>query len=238
VLWIGGPPRSGKTTVARALARRHGLRLLGADTRTWVHRDRALAAGHPGAIRWESMSVEERRRIDSEEIFDLWIHWERGPMLVDDVRMLPRTPMIVVEGTTVPADRRPALWLDRPSLRDDFTEGIREAARRNDVPMRVVEGSVEETLGAVEKHFAAALAAGPHAESTDERRALLREANETLVFQVRTGTARPWATGSLETVTRDFICECDDPECRAVLTIPAAEFERASVEGPVVAHAD
>jgi AAA domain len=239
VLWIGGTPGAGKTTVARALARRHGLRLHSADTQTWVHRDRALAAGHSGAIRWEAMTIDERQQIVPGEELDLWIHRERGPMLVEDVRALPHAPMIVVEGTTVPADQTPALFLDRPSARRDhpvfvhFAEAILESARRHDVPVLTVEGSVEETIAAVEEHFAAALAAGPHAEGLEERRALLREANAALVFQVRTGTARPWATETPETLTRDFLCECDDPECRVVITITAAEFERRARAGPV-----
>jgi adenylate kinase family enzyme len=41
VLWIGGPPGAGKSTVARHLARRRGLRWYQADTHTWTHRDRA-----------------------------------------------------------------------------------------------------------------------------------------------------------------------------------------------------
>lgn len=45
VLWIGGPPGTGKTAIATRIARRHGLRWYGADTRTWQHRDRALDAG-------------------------------------------------------------------------------------------------------------------------------------------------------------------------------------------------
>ena len=60
VVWIGGAPGSGKTTVARRLARRHGLRLYSADTRTWEHRDRALAAGHAAARCWESLSPAQR----------------------------------------------------------------------------------------------------------------------------------------------------------------------------------
>jgi replication-associated recombination protein RarA len=56
VLWLGGPPRSGKTTIARRIARRHGLRWYNADAHTWEHRDRALAAGSEPALRWEAMT--------------------------------------------------------------------------------------------------------------------------------------------------------------------------------------
>jgi hypothetical protein len=188
------------------------------------------------------MSVAERQAMEPEDIFDLWVHWERGPMLVDDIRALPRSPMIVVEGTTVPADQRPTLWLDRPSARPDhpvwrrYVEGILAQAERHGVPVLTVDGSVEQTISAVEGHFADELAAGPRAETLDERRALLREANEALVFQVRTGTARPWATETPETLTRDFICECDDPECRATLVLTAAEFDRRAAHGPVTAQ--
>ena len=43
--WIGGPSGAGKSTIARQLVRRWGLRLYACDTRTWEHRDRAIAAG-------------------------------------------------------------------------------------------------------------------------------------------------------------------------------------------------
>ncbi|GAA2529401.1 AAA family ATPase [Streptomyces koyangensis] len=60
VVWIGGPPGAGKTTLARALAHRGGLRLYRSDTLTWEHRDRALAAGHPAATRWEALTPADR----------------------------------------------------------------------------------------------------------------------------------------------------------------------------------
>jgi len=60
VLWIGGAPGAGKTTAALWIARRHGLRWYGADTRTWQHRDRALRAGIVAAHRWESMTPRQR----------------------------------------------------------------------------------------------------------------------------------------------------------------------------------
>jgi hypothetical protein len=60
VLWLGGPSASGKSTVGR-LARRNGLRWYSCDTRTWVHRDRTVADGHPGVIQWAAMTVDERQ---------------------------------------------------------------------------------------------------------------------------------------------------------------------------------
>ena len=120
VLWIGGPAAAGKTTIATRLARRYGLRWYNADTRTWVHRDRAIAAGNPAAIRWEAMTQEERWvKTSPAEKLELTLHYDRGPMVIDDLRGLPASPLIVAEGTTLHpnvvssgvADRSRALWL-------------------------------------------------------------------------------------------------------------------------------
>ncbi|MBA3747942.1 MAG: hypothetical protein H0W96_10700 [Solirubrobacterales bacterium] len=120
VLWIGGAPGSGKSTVAKLLARRHGLRLYAADTQTWAHRDRALAAGNAAAQRWESLTPAERTRCSTPaELLAMSLHHERGSMVVDDLRALPQSPQIVAEGSTLPAwavargiaARSQAVWL-------------------------------------------------------------------------------------------------------------------------------
>ncbi|MGH3103589.1 MAG: hypothetical protein ACRDN6_05775 [Gaiellaceae bacterium] len=50
-LWIGGAPGSGKTRIAKRIARRHGLRWYNADAHTWEHRDRAIRDRHAAALR-------------------------------------------------------------------------------------------------------------------------------------------------------------------------------------------
>ena len=118
VLWIGGPPASGKSTIGRRLAGRNGLRWYSCDTRTWVHRDRALAAGHPGVVQWAAMTVAERKAAQNQGRRGDYPSYDRGPMLIDDVRRLPEHPLTVVEGglvTPAVSGIGPhALWLIPP----------------------------------------------------------------------------------------------------------------------------
>lgn len=112
-LWIGGAPGCGKSTVARTLARRHGLRWYNADTRTWAHRDAALRAGDPDAELFERLDPAERWRRPVPELLRMSLHHVRGPMTATEVRALP-APITLAEGTTVtPAvtGTDPAVWL-------------------------------------------------------------------------------------------------------------------------------
>jgi hypothetical protein len=238
VLWIGGVPVSGKTTVATRLARRHGLRWYGADTRTWEHRDRAIRAGNAAAIDWEAMTPHERWETSTpEEMLATSLHRERGPMVVEDLEALPRSPLVVAEGTTLPAaavpNRSRAVWLiptpefHRRLLEEKrldrgprelylmLAETIEREARESDVPILVVDGAltIDAAVEAVEQRFAETIAAGPRAETAAERRDLLREANLAIVGQVRAGHARAWAEGGAEEALRTFLCECGDPSC-------------------------
>jgi len=255
VLWIGGPPGSGKTTIASRIARRHGLRLYSADTKTWQHRDRAIREGNPAAIRWEAMSPSERWERPPDELLAMSIQLARGPMIVDDLRRLPASPLIVAEGSPIaPAlvtDRSRAIWLlPTPELQRAYlaerklepgpaalyehaaTEVDRQA-REHDMPVVVLDGScsLNEVVEAVEDHFADALGAGPRAATEDERRSLLREANAAIMSQVRAYHARPWAVDDAGVDVRTFACECGDRSCEADVRLAVGALE----DGPVLA---
>lgn len=248
VLWIGGPPGSGKTAVATRIARRHGVRWYGADTRTWAHRDRAIRERHPAALRWEAMTPEERwESATPDEMLALSLHIERGPMIVDDLRRLPTSPLIVAEGSPISprlvsaglAARSRSAWLiPSPAFRRKrlaerglprgplelyalVAQVIEREARAQDVPMVLVDDrrGIGATVAAVERLFADALAEGPCAATLAERRGLLREANEAIVAQVHGYYARPWAEGDPDRVARAFLCECGDRSCEAEVEV-------------------
>jgi hypothetical protein len=234
------------------------LRWYSADTRTWRHRDRALRSGNAAARRWEAMTEDERWvKSTSSEMFDMSLHVERGPMVLDDLRTLPDSPLVVAEGSVIPAravsrgiaERSRAVWLiptrdfQQAALAVQGTppgpselylmlrETIAREASEHGAPTLIVDGSrdVEATVAVVEELFAEALAEGPRAETRTERRALLREANEAIASQVRAYYARPWADGDAESVVREFICECGEPLCDASVRIPVGNVASGAV---------
>ena len=173
-------------------------------------------------------------------------------MVIDDVRALPTAPIIVAEGSTVPAsvvgdgiaDRTRAVWLlptdgfqqaqlaghvaGARTLYSLLREVIERETQANGAPVVPLDGtrSVDEITKAVEERFAAAIAEGPRAETAAERRDLLREANEAVVEQVRRYFARPWAQGDPEQVVRSFLCECGRTGCSESIEVTVERAAR------------
>lgn len=179
------------------------------------------------------------------------LHRERGAMVIDDLNALPASPLIVAEGSTLPAsaltrgiaERSRAVWLipsaafQRAQLAARETIGghaqlylllseiIEREAREHGAPMLAVDGSrgIAETAVPVERLFGDALAAGPRTQTLEERRALLRETNDAVAAQVRAYYARPWAQGNPEAV-REFVCECGNPACDVDVRLKVGEL--------------
>ena len=174
-------------------------------------------------------------------------------MVVDDLQALPRSPLVVAEGTTLPAgavpDHSRAVWLlttpelQRARLEErGLSRGPRELyllhaeiiereAREHGVRLLVVDRArgIDATVPAVEQLFKDALAEGPRAETAAERRVLLREGNEAIVAQVRGYYARPWAEGEADQVVRTFVCECGERSCEASVEVPVGVAAAAPV---------
>lgn len=144
VLWIGGAPDAGKTSLAILLAEKHQLQVYHFDRHERAHFDRATAAEYPSLYaahparmtpdeRWVQHSVEQMVR----ETISSWT--ERCGMAVEDLLTLPNQPMIVAEGPgffpecVAPLMSHPnqAIWLV-PT--EDFKR--ESAARRNKLTAR------------------------------------------------------------------------------------------------------
>lgn len=190
MLWIGGPPCSGKTSIARLLAGRHDLRAYNSDAHTWEHHDKAVARAYPAAARWESMTPDEAWLCDIDEMVAISIaaNEERCRLMVEDLEGLPRSPLVVIEGTPLfpsfiaprLAGRDHAVWLIPTSEFQStrLRERPRHTWQQTSDPERALENRIErERL--VGRHIEAdALARELRVIRIDGSRSLLEVAAE------------------------------------------------------------
>jgi cytidylate kinase len=122
VYWIGGGSGAGKSTVARRLAERYGLRYCGTDESMQDHARRTTAAEAPLLHQFIGMSMDERWVDRSPATMYETFHWFQGEgfhLIVEDLLAMPPGRGIVVEGfrllpslvAPLLADRSRAVWL-------------------------------------------------------------------------------------------------------------------------------
>jgi hypothetical protein len=101
VRWIGGGSGAGKSTIARRLAARHGLRLYATDEAMADHADRCAPQDCPLLAEFKAMDMDRRWVDRSPETMLETFHWFRGEgfdLIVEDLLRLPEEPGVVVEG--------------------------------------------------------------------------------------------------------------------------------------------
>jgi cytidylate kinase len=169
-LWIGGPPCSGKSSVAAALADRFGLQLYHVDARTWVHEARMPRTEF-------GLLTMDERWVDATP--DRMLGWfvttsrHRFRLVLEDLRELPEAPGAVVEGpqlfpTSVAAVLRdPAHALFLLPDPDDVAE-----RRRRRGPMRGASDGARATENVIARDLL--IAAEVEREARDLRLATLR----------------------------------------------------------------
>ena len=124
ILWIGGAPDAGKTSIASLLAEKHQLQIYHFDRHEPAHFARANPDQHPAlfAAHPARMTPDERwvRQPVECMVCQTIASWtERCGMAVEDLLAMPKQPMIVAEGPgffpecIMPVLRQPhqAIWL-------------------------------------------------------------------------------------------------------------------------------
>ncbi|MEV5502957.1 hypothetical protein AB0M50_46910 [Nonomuraea fuscirosea] len=101
VHWIGGGSGAGKSTAARRLAGRHGMRLYDTDAAMPDHARRLPPDRAPHLGRFAAMDMDERWVTRSPaEMLDTF-HWYRGEgfeLIVEDLLALPADRPLLAEG--------------------------------------------------------------------------------------------------------------------------------------------
>lgn len=225
---IGGPAASGKTTIARLLARKRGLRWYSTDVHGWHHRARAVAQGL------------------HDEHDPAPGNFDRGPLIATDLNELAHTAPsagTIVEGALITPDFAPlsrSIWLmpslaeqrrrliDRSgttAIHDGLIYGhglVTEQLAGTAATVIDVDGqTIDDTLAAVETALARVLNDLPSAHTRTERQQVIRYGNRSLVDQLRVSINRGGINPTDQ--QRTFDCECGLPDCRDTIQLRPAE---------------
>ena len=216
MLFIGGGPGAGKTSISRALAYRWDLQLYNVDHRTWEHHHRL--DHEPDWTRSPAELVED---------FVAYSH-RRWSLVVEDLAALPDSPAAIAEGPFLLPELVPegaqAVFLapseeqirrvrgERGSLPVIADRDVLLAARIGGIP---VERPLAEMVELVASQFS--LAGLPRAV---DRPAIRRLENDALARQLSL-----WPDYGGWPVP--FACECETPGCAEQVELTLEEFASA-----------
>jgi hypothetical protein len=245
-LFIGGGTGGGKTTLARALAARHGLRVLHIDSFWYEHAERAGDVAPDPDVQW-LVWTPEKQAADFERISRIMLGY-----VLQDLPALPEQPAVVVEGPQIVPDLLPddadAVFLvptpefqrrvlsPRPMPSSDperalqarlvkdrlYADRVAALARERGFRVVDVDGlrGAAEILAEVEHEFAEVL----RASKPTDLPAVRRWENEQMARNVRA-----WiASGDLRTSAElafPFACECGRVGCGDRVELKLAEFD-------------
>jgi hypothetical protein len=203
-----------------------------------------VAGGVCNAQRFAALTPAQRAVARPEEI-----EYDRGPLTVEDLRALPSSPLIVVDGAPpdpAPAAAGQAVWLlpsqaaQRARLQGRHPNGVpprylgqwqrvtaRAAASRGPT-VTVDHLTVEQTVAEVERVFARRLAEGPVATTVAQRRELLRYANRAIITQCQGWLAYQPRRG-VRLAAQTFDCECARPGCTALVELPVEAVDPPNI---------
>lgn len=101
VCWIGGGSGAGKSTIARRLAARHGLRLYATNDAMPDHARRCAPGDCPLLDTFAAMDMDQRWLNRSPQTMLETFHWFQGEgfhLILQDLLRLPAGPGVIVEG--------------------------------------------------------------------------------------------------------------------------------------------
>ena len=221
VLFIGGGPGSGKTSISRTLAYRWDLQLYNVDHRTYDHHYR-LAGPEPDWTRTPEELVED---------FVAASH-RRWPLVLEDLAALPSTPAAIAEGPfllpeLVPPESQ-SVFLVPPEeqiRRVRAERGSKPVVADRDVLLaqRIPGLPVDRPLAEMIELVAAQFSLDGLPREID-RPAVRRFENDVLARQL---DLWPGYQGEWEV---PFACECDTPGCGDVIELTLSEYAAASGE--------
>lgn len=158
VYWIGGGSGAGKSTIARRLATRYGLRVYDTDEGMADHARRIPAGAAPYLDRFKSMDMDERWVNRSPAAMLETFHWFRGEgfdLIVADLLHQAAGTAVIAEGfrllphlvAPLLADPSQAVWLlPTPEFREaafDSRGTAWEIARKTSDPERAQRNLLE-----------------------------------------------------------------------------------------------